>query len=690
MITNALAVHDEKFELDGNVTTQGTTPFHTGTVDWESFFDAEGNKKALPTGFTTSGFNKDFSNSGTTFITSDTTTYTTGSKDTLPISPGWECGFAANVNSKIDIMNAYATSYTNPSGEEILYFGMERNANTGDGNVGVWFLQNKVSCESKKGSTPFTGEHATGDLLIVSAFTKGGGVSTINVYEWQGGAAGSLNPEPVAKGADCTSKEQATKDTVCATTNGSPEGINGSITTPWLTANKVEGVGHTLQASEFFEGGLNLTKAKLGEKCFNTFIDDTRSSQSLTATLFDFARGELGQCEATIKTTPVESDGTTPIPAAGLAIPASGTLEVKDKAELTVTGVSSFKGSVTFHLCGPFSSSSTTLCETGGVQIGEAQSVTSSTTLTSSAATITEAGRYCWRADFSGDESKGLLGASDSSATECFLITPKTPTLTTEAGRPSPVVFGSPVTDKATLAGTANEQGSSGPSGSTDGSINPTTPGGKAQGKITFTLYKSNCIDKATGTGTNPQTVNVSGDSTYGPVSFTPDAPGTYHWVATYSGDLPNTTASDPAANDATCGKDANEDVTVEQEKTTTTTRQFVFPQDKAKIVSSGTGSLKGEVTLRLYDSLAHCEAAGATGLLYREPATGTIAISGASPQFATTSNTTFRMTSATASPVYWNVVYESTTERQLSSSSSCSESTAVTFAGDDTGIAIP
>ena len=30
----------------------------------------------------------------------------------------------------------------------------------------------------------------------------------------------------------------------------------------------------------------------------------------------------------------------------------------------------------------------------------------------------------------------------------------------------------------------------------------------------------------------------------YGPVSFTPDAPGTYHWVATYNGDLPNTLAS--------------------------------------------------------------------------------------------------------------------------------------------------
>ena len=63
-----------------------------------------------------------------------------------------------------------------------------------------------------------------------------------------------------------------------------------------------------------------------------------------------------------------------------------------------------------------------------------------------------------------------------------------------------------------------------------------------AGGTITFTLYKADCTTLATGTGTNPQTVSpVNGDGTYGPVSFTPDAPGTYNWEASYSGDLPNT-----------------------------------------------------------------------------------------------------------------------------------------------------
>src|SRR5207245_2297979 len=232
MITNAFAVHELKFELDGNVSTQGETAFEKGTFDWESLFDTSGKTLAsLPEGFTAAGFKKDFQTSGTKFVTADPTTYTTGSKDTLPISPGWECGPANNVLSKDDIMNAYATSYTTPGGEKIIYFALERNANTGDGNVGFWFLQDKnVDCTSSKGSTAFTGQHAEGDLLVVSAFTKGGGVSTIKVFKWKGGASGELVDTGV-EGIDCTSKSVLAGDDVCATTNGSPEGINGPITT---------------------------------------------------------------------------------------------------------------------------------------------------------------------------------------------------------------------------------------------------------------------------------------------------------------------------------------------------------------------------------------------------------------------------------------------------------------------------
>ena len=72
-------------------------------------------------------------------------------------------------------MNAYAAAYTAPNGDEILYFGLEKNANEGNNNVGFWFLQDEVGCAAASGNNAFVGDHTDGDLLIVSAFTNGGG-----------------------------------------------------------------------------------------------------------------------------------------------------------------------------------------------------------------------------------------------------------------------------------------------------------------------------------------------------------------------------------------------------------------------------------------------------------------------------------------------------------------------------------
>jgi hypothetical protein len=657
LVSNALAVHDETFQLDGDVSASTTTSVggNTQTLDWDSFFDAAGNEKALPTGFDASVFHRDFlTNPNGSFNTSDDTTFATGSKDTLAITPGWQCNHDANVNSKIDIMNAYSASYTNPSGDEILYFALERNANTGDGNVGFWFLQDdNVACSSPSGNAPFTGDHTDGDLLVVSAFTNGGSVSTIDVYRWNGGATGSLGTTPIAHGVDCKTTTVPPSDKACATVNGPTNGTGGTITTPWLTSNKQDGVGHSLRISEFFEGGLNLTDSGLGGKCFNTFLADTRSSQSLTATLFDFDVGQLGQCTSTTTTTPLDNAGN-PIPAGGLTIPAdpnAASIQVKDKATIGVTGVSPFAGTVTFHLCGPFAASSTTLCDTGGVLVSS-QSITVNGDYTSDPATVTAAGRYCWRADFASN-TQGVPDSSDSSASECFKVNPRTPTLTTLAGA-GPVDFGQPVTDTATLTGTAHRPGTGGPTGSTDGSINPATLGGDAGGTITFTLYKDDCTTLATGTGSNPQTKTVTGDGNY-TVSFTPNAPGTYHWVASYPGDLPNTTASNP--NPTAC-LDENEDVVVRQIPTEIKTKQSWTPNDTATI-SATVGNLAagGTVAFSLFDN-PQCDG----DALYTETKT----LTGGSPtEEVSTNNTQFHITTgytdaagSVAGPYSWKVVY--------------------------------
>jgi hypothetical protein len=157
---------------------------------------------------------------------------------------------------------------------------------------------------------------------------------------------------------------------------------------------------------------------------------------------------------------------------------------------------------------------------------------------------------------------------------------------------------------------------------------------------------------------------------------------GIYCFLGHYSGGGGYQPADD---NDIT-----RECVEVTTVPTTTTTRQFVYPQDKAQITASAGGNLAGSVRFRLYDTLPNCTADGgtaATGLLYEE--LGTVhPISGTSPQFATTDNTTAAITSDTT--VYWNVSYDSTNPAQDDSGSACTESTQVTYAGNDGTISVP
>jgi hypothetical protein len=84
---------------------------------------------------------------------------------------------------------------------------------------------------------------------------------------------------------------------------------------------------------------------------------------------------------------------------------------------------------------------------------------------------------------------------------------------------------GAPVTDSAVLSNTAAA------------SVTSNAFIGNAAGNITFVLYgptDTNCTSTPVFTSSP---VAVNGNGTYGPVSFTPtQGPGTYRWIATYSG----------------------------------------------------------------------------------------------------------------------------------------------------------
>jgi hypothetical protein len=509
-IPQALAVHELAFELEGN-----TTVDTAGQFDWESLFDANGDEKTLPTtDFKDSGFTKDFSRgTGGAYSTVDSTTFATGSKDILSISPGWQCNHDNNVNDKIDITNAYAAEYIDPgSGDRIMYFALERFSNDGDANVGFWFLQGDVSCDSPGGSEAFVGNHQDGDILVVSSFTKGGVVSTINAYEWVGDDnTGHVNPTPVATGGDCKALNIPADHTTCATVN------TATITPPWDNENK-RGGGNVRRA-EFFEGGLNLTRSDITAVCFNTFLADTRSSQSLTATLFDFARGTLGECGL----------GMTTVPTGDRLI--TDTTAVTDTA--TVTGTSSGgtpptpTGSEEFRLGGPpelTPADDTGICDTGDGTLVSTNSVSGSggvATATSDDAQslITGLGKYCFTAFFTAAANDpnyaGKTAETSNPTQECFHVTGTAALSTAQDWVPN---------DSATITGP-----------------------GPISGTATFTLFDdATCNTMGTGSNTavyGPVEVAVSGTdsvtvSTSNSTTVVAATEGDYSWLVSYDDDV--------------------------------------------------------------------------------------------------------------------------------------------------------
>jgi len=250
---------------------------------------------SAPTNFTTGG-SKDFNDISSAGITSthvwQFTTTSTPDKDTLT--------------------NGYAASYTDATTQHIiLVFGAERFAVNGDSNIGIWFFQQAVGLNgSTKGN--FTGVHTPGDILAVSAFTQGGGVSSISVYEWNPTAcAASSYPSPTAAG-QCFATNLLTlfldtavgstgicnlSSPACAVVNSAP------VVTSWPYATKFGGSPNTVPQGGFYEGGFDLTAifpAGTPVPCFSSFLEETRSSQSASAVLKDFLLGAFPQCHISV------------------------------------------------------------------------------------------------------------------------------------------------------------------------------------------------------------------------------------------------------------------------------------------------------------------------------------------------------------------------------------------------------
>ena len=726
VVVPANAVHDlGVFQLDRNAqsSVQSAIP---ATDDWDKVCPSGtpsggvpgvqciGGISAQATTFDTDGVNASIFTGG-------------GSKDDLnTTSWQWKDG---SVPPKDDLAHAYAVRYA--SG--LLYFGADRTANNGDSQIGFWFFRGNVG--PRPGGTFGPDSHQNGDILILSDFTQGGTTVTIRVFAWHS-PGGTINGTldllagTTTNLADCVGPPPVSSgDPFCATVN------KVNTPSPWAFTDKGGAPNGYFAPGEFYEGGVDLAFLGLADECFSSFLAETRSSQSVDATLKDFVGGGFGVCSATMSTTPSAGAGGTVAP---------GTI-VTDTA--TVTGTSPTKtptGSVTFYLCGPIA---TGTCTTGGTLVGSATLSGSGGTATATSSGVDTsgfaAGRYCFRATWPGDTNyPGALSHSGTGDSECFYVARLNPTLTTQASAPITVGSGS-LSDTATLSGaTATATGTitfslydnatctgtaiftststlvSGVTVYTSGSYTPTTAGtyywianysgdanntatangcglpnesvvvsprnptlttqasaaitvgsgslsdtatlsgatATATGTITFSLY-----DNATCTGTaifTSTSTLVSGVTVYTSGSYTPTAVGTYYWIANYSGDANNTATAN------LCGA-ANESVIV-TDTSSTVTKQNWLPNDSATLTTGGGTSLNGTLSFTLFES-NNC-----TGTVLRPAETFTLTNAASGSIFNTTNSTVLVLTSTTVS---WGVIFTSS-DPLVGSSSRCETTT--------------
>lgn len=217
-----------------------------------------------------------------------------------------------------------------------------------------------------------------------------------------------------------------------------------------------------------------------------------------------------------------------------------------------------------------------------------------------------------------------------------FCYVPKVqPTIVTQVSAASMTIGGS-VHDTATLSG----------------GNNPT-------GTITFRAFGPN-DESCTGAAAFTSTVPVNGNGSYDSEPFTPTAVGTYEWIASYSGDAFNFTAT------GACG-DANESVVVNKARPTLGTAPDLLPNDSATLAGLFAPA-GGTISFKLYLN-ADC-----TGeAVYVEP-DQTV---GANGTYVTT-NATYKVTADAT--ISWVVEYSGDANNEAASSGCTQEQVVMDF----------
>jgi hypothetical protein len=229
---------------------------------------------------------------------------------------------------------------------------------------------------------------------------------------------------------------------------------------------------------------------------------------------------------------------------------------ISDKA--TLSGGKNPTGTLTWKLFGPGDTACSTPIQTFS------HSVSGDGTYTSPSYTPTSPGIYRWIASYSGD------GNNLSTAGSCNDPGEQSPVLSLVTSAPPSASVGDTITDTATLSGGA------GPTGT-----------------ITWRLYS----DPGCTSLVDTVVANVHGNGSYSTSpGYTTTAAGTYHWVATYSGDANNASVS-------TACSDPNEQTIVTNQLTLVTDASSgsVGGSISDKATLSGGRNPTGSIIWRLY-----------------------------------------------------------------------------------------
>ncbi|MGH2651715.1 MAG: DUF7507 domain-containing protein, partial [Actinomycetota bacterium] len=222
----------------------------------------------------------------------------------------WDTG---NNPPKDDLANVYAFATLNSAEELIVYVGLERLAEDGDSHIDIEFNQDTVGLDKDPAcgsdgvlpdndSNPlvndgapceFTGEKTDDDLLLVMDFEQGGALGLVRRFQWNDpdGTPGTGDETldqilPELGGQGCIAG-----DTICAVNNGGS--IDGG---PWPNFNRHGAVVTNLPANAFTEVGVNVTQTLGMTPCFGTIQVHSRSSQSVSSELKDFALHNFSIC----------------------------------------------------------------------------------------------------------------------------------------------------------------------------------------------------------------------------------------------------------------------------------------------------------------------------------------------------------------------------------------------------------